>query len=270
MTSAGPLNLWRRFLAAPNDSPAKTLTVALLVALVASIVVSVTAVTLRPLQLVNLELERQARLDEMIAKLPGADQILREAGADSLEIRIVDLATGTFATGVDPATFDQRAAAADPQRNTTLPAEADVAGIKRRANSAPVYFVRRNRVPVLVILPVHGVGYQSTLYGYLALEGDATTIAGLTFYEQGETPGVGGRIQDPAWQALWAGKSVADENGEIRISVVQGQPSGPYEVDGVSGATRTSNGVTNLLRFWLGDYGFGPFLARLKAGEFQT
>ena len=267
MASANPLRLWRRFLAAPNDAPAKTLTVALLVALVASIVVSVAAVSLKPLQLANLEQERQARLAAMIAELPGLDQILREAGAESLEIRIVDLSTGTFAPDIEPATYDQRAAAADPQLRTTIPAEADVAGIKRRANYAPVYFVRRDRVPVLVVLPVHGVGYQSTLYGYLALGGDANTVAGLTFYEHGDTPGVGGRIQDPDWQALWPGKSIADENGEIRIAVVQGQASGPYEVDGISGATRTGNGVTNLLRFWLGDYGFGPFLARLKAGE---
>lgn len=267
MADLNPLAWWRWFLALPNNSCVKTLGVALLVALVSATVVSVTAVMLKPLQLANLESQRQARMEAMIAALPGMADILRDAGVNSLETRLVDLDTGSFDTDIDPAGYDQRAAASDPALSIALPREVDVAGIGRRANVALVYILLRGEEIALIVLPVHGGGYQSTIYAYLALEADLDKVAALTVYEQGETPGVGSQIEDPAWQALWPGKEIADKTGAIRIAVVRGQASGPYEVDGITGATRTMKGITNMLHFWLGDQGFGPFLARLRAGE---
>lgn len=264
---ADPLNLWRRFLALPNDSLVKTLVFAFLLALTSSVIVSVAAVTLRPYQQANLERERQARMAEIMSALPQISGLLSETPVDALEVRLVDLATGEFVPGVDPASYDQRQAARDPERSTELSPEADVAGLKRRANYAPVYLLRRDRRLQLVVLPVRGAGYQSMLYAYLALQADGNTIAGLTFYEQGDTPGFGARIEEPEWQALWPGKKIADEDGVIRIDVVRGDAAGPFEVDGISGTTYTSNGVANLLRFWMGGDGFGPFLAKLRAGE---
>ncbi|MDH3739126.1 MAG: NADH:ubiquinone reductase (Na(+)-transporting) subunit C [Alphaproteobacteria bacterium] len=267
MADLNPLAWWRRFLALPNDSRVKTLGIALLVALVSATVVSVTAVTLKPLQLANLERQRQARMEAMIAALPGMADILREAGVTSLETRLVDLDTDSFSTDIDPINYDQRAAAFDPELSMALPSEVDVANIGRRASLALVYVLRRGKEIALIVLPVHGSGYQSTIYAYLALEGDLNKVAALTVYEQGETPGLGSQVEDPAWQALWPGKEIADATGAIRISVVRGQASGPHEVDGITGATRTMTGITNMLHFWLGDHGFGPFLARLRSGE---
>lgn len=267
MADLNPLAWWRRFLALPNDCRVKTLGIALLVALVSATVVSVTAVMLKPLQLANLERQRQARMEAMIATLPGMAEILREAGVNSLETRLVDLNTGSFDTLVVPADYDQRAAASDPALSVALPREVDVAGIGRRAKLAPVYILRRGEEIVLIVLPVHGSGYQSTIYAYLALEADLNKVAAFTVYEQGETPGLGSRVEDTAWQTLWPGKEIADETGTIRLSVIRGRASGPYEVDGITGATRTMTGITNMLRFWLGDHGFGPFLARLRTGE---
>lgn len=268
MADLNPINWWRRLLALPNDSRAKTLVVALLVALVSATAVSVTAVMLKPRQLANLERERQVRMDAMIAALPGLADILRETGADTLETRLIDLETGSFATDIDPADFDQRAATSNPDLSIALPREADVAGIGRRANLAPVHLLQRGDEIALIVLPIGGTGYQSTIYAYLALESDLNTVAALTITEQGDTPGLGSRIENPAWQALWPGKKIADETGAIRISVVRGgQANGPYEVDGITGATRTTSGIANMLHFWLGDYGFGPFLAKLRSGE---
>ena len=116
---------------------------------------------------------------------------------------------------------------------------------------------------MLLVLPVRGSGYQSLIRAYLALEPDLRTVAALTVVEQGETPGLGSRIADPAWQALWAGKRIADEDGDIVIEVVRGEADGPYEVDGVTGATRTGNGITDMLHFWLGEWGYEPFLDRV-------
>ena len=106
------------------------------------------------------------------------------------------------------------------------------------------------------------------LYGYLALAPDARTIVGITFYQHKETPGLGGEVDNPRWKSLWPGRLAYDERGNPAIRVKKG-PAGsveedPYQVDGLSGATITSRGVTNLLRFWLGDDGFGPYLASYR------
>ena len=267
MADANPLTLWRRFLALPNDSRPKTLLVALLVALVCATAVSVTAVLLKPVREANLGRERQARLVQMVADVPGLADILRGTGANTLETVVIDLDAGTIAPGIDPASFDARAAAADPETSIALSREEDIAGIGRRPNLAPVHFVRDDNTLVLIILPVYGSGYQSTIRAYLALEGDRNTVAALNIYEQGETPGLGSRITDPAWQALWPGHLIADEDGTIRITVARGAATDPFEVDAIAGATRSTTGVTNMLRFWLGERGFGPFLARLGSGD---
>ena len=267
MADFNPLSWWRKILARPNDSLSKTLIVAFAVAFVSAVTVSVTAVTLKPLHEANLERQRQAQMDAMISRLPGIADLLREVEGDALDIRLVDLNAGTFVSDIDPATYDQRAAATDPEQSISLAPDQDVAGIGRRANYAPVYMLRQGDKLALLVLPVHGVGYQSTMYGYLALEGDLNTVAGLTFFEQGETPGLGAKIVEPSWEALWPGKELAGPDGKIWIEVVRGAASEPYQVDGISGATRTGNGITKLLRFWLGEDGFGPFLDFAKSGE---
>ncbi len=269
MIEFNPIQWWRRFLALPNESLFKTLVVAFLITFSASVIVSVAAVSLKPFHQSNLDRERRARMTEMLTSLETLSDVVSEIGIDQGEVRIVDLASGKIVKDLDPTDYDQREAARDPGRSLALPQNADIAGIKRRANFAPVFLLRRNQTLELIVLPVRGVGYQSMLYAYLALSGDANRITGLTFYEHGETPGLGARIADPNWQALWPGKKLADENGNVRISVVRGLAKGPFEVDGISGATRTGNGVSNMLHFWLGEFGFGPFLERVQAGEIR-
>jgi Na+-transporting NADH:ubiquinone oxidoreductase subunit C len=193
-------------------------------------------------------------------------EVLAESGADSLSTRLVDLSTGSFVTGIAPETYDATAAAADPDSAVPIPAELDIAGLRQRAPFAPVHVLERDGEVALVILPVSGTGYQSRIEALLALEADLRTVAALTITSQGETAGLGARIEAAEWQALWPGRVVSDDTGAIVISVVRGAASTPFEVDGISGATRTGNGITNMLRYWLGDHGFGPFLAQLRAG----
>lgn len=267
MADFNPLKLWKRFLALPNESRTKTLGIAFLVALICSVMVSITAVTLRPLHEANLQRERDLRLAAMIEELPGIADILRASGADTLDTVIVDLETGEITTAIDPAQFDYQAAQADLETSTPVPADADVAGISRRPDFAPVYLLRDADDLVLVVLPIYGSGYQSTIRAYLALEGDLNTIAALSIYEQGETPGLGTRITDSVWLERWQGKQIADDTGTLRITAIQTGAQGPFEVDAISGATRSSMGVSNLVRFWLGEHGFGPFLDRLRTAE---
>lgn len=259
-----PIDSWRGFLARDNDDRIKVFGVAVLVALVCAIVISTASVTLRPMQEAHLAAERQARMDAMLDRLPSMRSIMEEAGVDALETRLVDLASGAFVSGIEPDSYDVQAALNDPEQSVTIPADADVAGLQKRAPYAPVYLLESDGALLLVVLPVSGVGYQSTLRAMLALEADMKTVAALTILEQGETAGLGARIEDAAWQAQWQGKQISDDSGEIVISVVRGQATSVHEVDGISGASRTGNGVANMLRYWLGDDGFGPFLKRLQ------
>ena len=267
MSRNSPVGLWRRFLALPNDSPTKTIGVAFLVSLVAAIAVSTTSVALKPRQEAHIQAAREANLAAMIATLPGLADVMRETGAETLETVVVALETGEIDPSIDPAAFDFLTAQTDPTQSQQLAAAVDTAKIGQRPNFAPVYLLRGTDALALVVLPIYGTGYQSTIRAYLALHGDLTTIAALSIYEQGETPGLGTRITDPAWQALWSGKQTTDGQGDVTITVVRGSATTATEVDGITGATRSTTGVSNLVRFWLGDQGYGPFLKRLKAGD---
>jgi len=248
-----------------SDSPLKALKTALVVALICALLVSITAVSLRPLYLANLEAERMERLASILRTL---DQVAGGMQPKDIEARVVKLENGAYADDVEPATYDARRAANDPGKSISIPPQQDLAGIKRRANHAVVYLIRNsNRKISAVILPVRGVGYQSALYGYLALAADANEILALKFYEQGETPGLGSRIQNPDWEALWPGNQAFDDSGKLTIRVGGGGSFSGDRVDGISGATRTTTGVDRLIRFWLGEFGFGPYLMRIRDGE---
>jgi Na+-transporting NADH:ubiquinone oxidoreductase subunit C len=263
---------WDRFRALPNDNPLKTLVITLAVALAGSILVAGSAVLLRPLQIANKEAERQKHFAELARRLPGVAEALVEPDGLEIAARVVDLDTGDYVPSVEPRLYDQRRAAKDPEKRVAIPPKIDVAGLKTRARFAVVYLVRRAGQVSLVVLPVRGPGYGSMLYGYLALGPDANTVVGLTFYEHAETPGLGALIDLRSWKLQWNGKKVRDEGGVLRIGVGAGRiapdsPDAPYQVDGLTGATWTGNGVTHLLHYWLGDHGFGPYLRKVQKGH---
>lgn len=254
----------------PNDSPTKTLIVALAVCLACSLLVSSAAILLRPLHLANQARERQQLIMAIVERLPGIGELFATVDARQVEAQIVDLATGNYVRTIDPQTYDPRQAAHDPQQSVAIPAARDTAHIQRRAKYAPVYLLKKDGDLKLLILSVHGSGHASALYGYLALAGDLNTIVGLSFYEHAETPGLGAAMDSQAWRHQWQGKKLRDPEGRLRIRVakgrvVPGQPMADYEVDGLSGATRTGRGITNLLHFWLGEDGYGPYLAKLQS-----
>lgn len=259
-------------LALSNDDPRKIIGVAVALCLVCATLVSAAAVLLKPLQERNqaLAIKRQiVSVAGLLAAGADVEQLYRER----IEARIVELDSGNYVDTIDAEDFDPRAAARAPDTSRALARDADIAGIRRRADLAPVYLVRDAGRIETVILPVRGYGLWSTLYGFLALAGDARTITGITFYEHAETPGLGDAIEQPAWQAGFHDKLAFDEDGAVRITVVKGavnpdSPAARYQVDGIAGATLTSTGVTRLLHFWLGDQGFGPYLEKLRfAGD---
>ncbi|EHH1242545.1 Na(+)-translocating NADH-quinone reductase subunit C [Vibrio parahaemolyticus] len=258
-------------MASNNDSIKKTLGVVIGLSLVCSIIVSTAAVGLRDKQKANAVLDKQSKIVE-VAGIEANGKKVPELYAEYIEPRLVDFATGEFveeaADGSKATNYDQRKAAKDNATSIKLTAEQDKAKIIRRANTGIVYLVKNGDDVSKVIIPVHGNGLWSMMYAFVAVETDGNTVSGITYYEQGETPGLGGEVENPSWRAQWVGKKLFDENHKPAIKVVKGgAPAGSeHGVDGLSGATLTGNGVQGTFDFWLGDMGFGPFLAKVRDG----
>ncbi len=260
---------------AKKDSTAKTLLVALGVCFVASILVSTAAVELKPIQEKNKELD-------LLKNILSAGNLYEEGininktFEEKVSAEIVDLKTGDVIPSseyddvLNVEQFNIKNLAASKKWGEDIPASDDIAGIKRKPKAMAVYRVMddSNRVEKY-ILPIYGKGLWSTLYGFVALDKDLHTIKGFTFYQHGENPGLGGEVDNPKWKASWDGKQAFDANGDLMIQVIKGKvdptsSKAKYEVDGLSGATLTTRGVDNLVRFWLSDKGYGPFINKLK------
>ena len=250
-----------------KDTITKTLTVAALLCIVCSVLVSTAAVKLKPLQ------ERNKALSTKKNILQAAG--LMEEGKDidqlfsKIQLKIVDLASGEFDDNINAEKYNQRVAVKDPARSIQIPGDQDVAKIKRRALKAPVFLVREGGKLQTIILPIHGKGLWSTMYAFLALEGDANTVKGYTFYDHGETPGLGGEVDNTLWKQQWVGKKIFDKDWNLAVEILKGKvnrqkPEAIHQADGLSGATLTPVGVNNLMHYWLSENGFGKFLARIR------
>lgn len=263
MTGAELHQWWRRFRALPADDPARIFAFAFGIAVLSALAVICAAFILRPAQEINLAAERQHEIERILARTPGLELALHEADFTTLETRIVDLRLDDFARGVDGRTFDAEAAAADPNLYSFIEEVDDFAGISRRPDLLPIYLARKHNRLSLLVLPIYGTGYQSTIRAYLALESDLNRIYRLTIHDQGESP-QGTGITDPRWLESWQGKMIRDTAGNMRLDVVPGGGASLFEVDTVAGAERSAEPVANMVRFWLGDHGFGPFLERMR------
>lgn len=246
-----------------SESMVRTLLVAIILCLVCSIVVSSAAVFLKDKQTKNAELDKKRNI--LVAANLMNDSTDIEAAFAKIEQKFVDLASGEFVDVNDPSTFDQRARAKAVK--TSIKIEKDVARIGRRSKIVSVYLVKDQGHIQTIILPVHGKGLFSTLYGFIALESDKRTIVGLKFYEQGETPGLGGEVENPLWLALWKGKKLLDNNGQPQLQLVKGGAKNDHQVDALSGASMTTRGVQHMIDYWLSDDGFAPFLQHLNVKE---
>lgn len=253
-----------------NDSIGKTLLVVLVLCLVCSIVVAGSAVGLKPRQQEQRALDKQRNIlavSGLMQDNMSADAVA-EVYAARVTPRLLDLKSGMMLDS-DPAKFNQGLALKDPQQSVTLEANQDPAGIKRRSNVVEIYLIKNEQQKLQeIVLPVYGNGLWSMMYAFVALDIDGRTIKGITYYDQGETPGLGGEIENPNWRAQFVGKRVLDDDGKPALRVMKGAaPQGDlYAVDGLSGATLTSNGVQHSFEFWMGEMGFGPFLKQVREG----
>ncbi len=242
------------------------------VSVVCGVLVASAAVALKPMQDENKVLDQR----KQVISVAGVACAETATDADAINacyegnIRevIIELKTGELAEDVKPEDFDMRRAFKD---ETSVEAPANDAKVLRLPKHAKLFHVVEGDAVKTLILPVQGYGLWSVLYGFLALDADADTIRGITFYEHGETPGLGGEVDNPKWKASWPGRDAYDAEGNPAIQVIKGSAgppdAAPHSIDGLSGATITSNGVTNLVQFWLGDDGFKPYLSKFREGR---
>jgi len=252
-----------------DEHPLKPFYSVLVLAFVCSALVAGAAVGLRPMQEANRALDQKKNI-LYAAGLFDKTKSIEEMFA-SIETKVVDLVAGSFVTKdiVDPATFKQARAAFSDEFGRSLTSEEDIAKIKRLEKYSVVYLVKNGDKTEQVILPVRGKGLWSTMYAYVSLDADMSTIKGVSFYEHGETPGLGGEIENKSWQKSWQEKQIYADNGEVALDFAKGKSSATgdaalYEIDGLSGATLTTKGVDSLMDFWFGDHGFKPFITAMK------
>jgi Na+-transporting NADH:ubiquinone oxidoreductase subunit C len=240
---------------------------------VCSVLVATAAVSLQSRQAENKLLDQRKKVLTVAGLLEEGESVSREEinrrFTENLEAHLVDLETGEYVDGADPDAYDQRKAAQDPARSEVAPP--NKAKVRRLPDLGKIYLRKSGDEIQSIILPVEGYGLWSTLYGFLALDADTRTVEGIIFYEHGETPGLGGEVDNPNWKAKWPGRKAYDEEWDVALRVNKGAAGppeeDPYRVDGLSGATITSNGVTNLVRFWLGENGFGPYLESMRSAK---
>lgn len=251
-------------------TPTGTFAVALVLCLVCSAVVSTAAVSLKGIQEKNKALDKKKNI-LLAAKLcePGSSSAEVAAKYDEVIVeRLIDVDTGEVVDEgasdlpIDPKSYDPRKAANDPELQEKV-ADGALPGIAYREPYAEVYEIQIDGKTDGYILPIYGKGLWSTLYGFIAVEADKETVKGITYYSHAETPGLGGEVDNAGWKALWPGKKIYEESGEVGLGVLKGKASADdnYGVDGLSGATITSKGVDNMVKYWLGPNAFGKYLA---------
>jgi Na+-transporting NADH:ubiquinone oxidoreductase subunit C len=249
-----------------KETFSKTLVFVFIICLVCAALVSISAVGLKPLQTANKLLDKQTKILE-------ASGLLEKAGTDIVgtynkfvEAKMIDLKTGSIIEG-DTDIFDERSDARDPSKS--IKPENDIAGINRRANRAVVYLVKNDEGELnTIVLPIIGSGLWDLMYGFVGLAPDLNTVRSVVYSDLKETPGLGAEVLNPKWKALWPGKKMYNDEGDVKIHLVKGgaKQGDVHGVDALSGATLTSNGVTRTLQFWLGDEGYGPFVTKFKDG----
>jgi len=244
----------------------KTLGFVLVICLVCAALVSIAAVGLKPLQTANKLLDKQTKILEASGLLADAGKDIVGTYSKRVEAKMIDLKTGTIIEG-DVNTFDERSDSRDSAKSTK-PTN-DIAGLSRRADRAVIYLVKNEQGQLdTIVLPIVGGGLWDLMYGFVGLSPDFNTVQSVVYSDLKETPGLGAEVLNPKWKALWPGKKMFNEQGDVAIKLVKGgaKQGDVHGVDALSGATLTSNGVERTLHFWLGDEGYGPFIAKFRNG----
>jgi Na+-transporting NADH:ubiquinone oxidoreductase subunit C len=229
-----------------QHSNAYTFRFAAMVTIVCSVLLAGAATLLKPRQDENKLLDKKKNILISVGIIPvNGDSFTRseinETYAKKIKELVIDL-KGNIVEDKNPSDLD-------PRKDTEM---------------LPIYENMEGEEINAYVIPVSGKGLWSTIYGYLAIAPDGSTVKGITFYSHGETPGLGGEIEKKWFTDNFIGKKITDKDGNIvSIDIVKGKVdpnsnNAIHEVDGISGATLTGRGVANFLKKDLQTY--EPFL----------
>ena len=243
-----------------NESVHGVLLVVVLICFVCSVVVASTAVYMRPLQEANREADINRNILQVAGLYRGEAQV--EEMLQRVRVRYLDLRNQQLSSEPPP----------DADEVRVLSRAEDIAGIQTVESVVKMFLVYNDGQLEQVILPVRGYGLWSTLRGFFSVKADGQTVQGLQFYDHKETPGLGGEVDNPKWRKQWRGKLLYNEDGALDLQVIKGRVRDDdknlaHRIDGLAGATLTSRGVTNMLRFWFDDRVYGTLLKRLRDGD---
>ena len=252
-----------------NESIVKTIGVAFAVCLICSLVVSASAVSLRDLQKENKLNDKSIKILQ-VADIYDPNISIAEQFSE-LESKFIDFNTGLMMDeynnfSIDD--YDQIVITKDPNLSSKVPTSEDIAIIKNREDVGKIYILRDEIGAIdKLVLPIRGYGLWGTLYGYISIEDDFNTVSGIEFYDHKETPGLGAEVDNPKWKAQWKGKKIYKDN-KVNLAVIKGKveagdSESTYKIDGLSGATITSRGVTNMVAYWFGESGYSSLLREL-------
>ena len=110
----------------------------------------------------------------------------------------------------------------------------------------PIFVAKDGRV----VVPVFGNGLWNIIWGYVALESDMNTISGVVLDHAGETPGLGAEIATAKHQSMYKGKKIFDDAEFVAVKLMKGgatKANIEHEVDAITGGTKTSDGVSDML-----------------------
>lgn len=241
---------------------------ALGVCLFCSLGVSSAAILLKERQTENALVDQQKKVLDVAGLIKPGGQLtnaeVQSLFAERMVPQLIDLKTGdpvAEVEGVGPADYDP----AETAKKAKMKAPDNAAKVRFLPAVHKVFYLMDSKGQAKkLILPIEGYGLWGFLYGYLAVETDGVTVSGITYYAHAETPGLGGEVDNPSWKGLWKGKKIFKEGEDVVALEVIKNARDEYSVDALAGATITSRGVTNMLEFWLGPDGFGPFLAKVR------
>jgi len=270
-----------------KESVFKTLAVAVGVCAVCAVLVSITTIALKPQQEENKALDKKKNILLAAGLMSAKGYSLDSEGNETKERvnvnetfarlvpQVIDLTTGEVVE-MEPeaiAKLDERELVKKPETRIDIVANTDIAGIKVKPLQTVIYLLKdENGETERYIFPFYGRGLWSTMYGFIALDAELNTVGNICFYDHGETPGLGGEIVNPNWQAKWSDKTAFDSQGKVAVHVVKGpvkldSRNKQFEVDGIAGSTLTCNGVNHAVHYWLGENGFGPYIKKIKENQ---
>jgi Na+-transporting NADH:ubiquinone oxidoreductase subunit C len=219
---------------------------------VIAVMLSVAAISLGPYQARNIRIEKMENILTSVG-IKSEPKTAEKIFEQNITEQVVLNNKGELVTGGTPA-FD-----------IDLKKELDKAKTGNEDKELFPLFICKKDGESFYIIPLRGKGLWGPIWGYIALEGDMNTVAGVSFGHKSETPGLGAEIETEKFQKQFIGKKILDGQGNfVSVTVVKGGGTSTniHGVDAVSGATITSNGVTEMFKRTLNNY--IPYFKKVK------